>query len=98
MEEDRSAQGRPTKFYQLTCANYANKANNEQTRGFKAGYKDCEQSEASELFTDAPELVSKVCIVREEEKLQQTRASVDCSLTLHSSPTSPENAAEVEMF
>lgn len=101
VKEDRSAPGRPTKFYQLTGANYANKANNEQPRGFAADFAvsgQSEQSEQSELSTAAAELVSKVRIVREGEKTPQTRASIDCSLTSHSSPADSENDADVEVF
>jgi hypothetical protein len=95
VSEDRSGEGRPTKFYQLTAANYANKANNQQPQGFAADFAVCEQSE---LSTDAPELVSKVRMVREAEKTPQTRASIDCSLTSHSSPADSENDADVEVF
>ena len=47
VEEDRTAPGRPTKFYRLLAANYANKANYEQPRGFAADFKDCKQSKQS---------------------------------------------------
>ena len=98
VEEDRSAPGRPTKFYQLTAANYANKANNEQPRVFADDFAVREQSEQSELSADAPELVSKVRIVRKDEPPPKTRASIDCSLTSHSSPADSENDADVEIF
>ena len=104
VSEDRSGEGRPTKFYELTAANYANKANNEQPRGFANDFgvreksEQSEQSEQSELSTNAPELVSKVRIVRKDEKTPLTPASVDYSLTSHSSPADSENDADVEIF
>ena len=98
VEEDRSAPGRPTKFYRLTGANYANKANYEHPRGFAADLAAYELSELSELSTNTPELVRIVSIVRKDENHLQTHASVDSSHSSHSSHADLENAADVETF
>ena len=49
VEEDRSQPGRPTKFYTISTANYANYANNEHRRGFSGDFDVREQSELCEL-------------------------------------------------
>lgn len=98
VEQERGASGRPAKFYQLTSANYANKANNVQPRGFAPDLDVREQSGHSELSTDDQELVSRVRIVRESEKPPKTLASIKCSLTSHSSHAESENDADMEVF
>ena len=83
VQEDRSGQGRPTKFYEL-AANKANYANNQQPRGLAAGLETREQSEVSEQTAQDSELVHQVRIVREPSKAPDIRASIDCSLSSHS--------------
>ncbi len=96
VEDDRGGQGRPKKFYQVTPANYANKANYEHSCGFAADSGVCELSELSELTTDDVDLVRKVRIVRKTEKQAETRASIDCSHSSHSSHADSENPADAE--
>lgn len=96
VEEDRSQPGRPTKFYTLNPANYANKANFKQPRGFAADFGHGEQSEQSELTpvwggVDS----SQVRIVREQRKQPESRASIDSSHSSHSSRPSGETEVEV---
>ncbi|WP_240523534.1 DUF3987 domain-containing protein [Polaromonas sp. AER18D-145] len=101
VEEDRSAPGRPTKFYQFTTANYANKANNEHPCGLEHDFLVSEQTFKSEQSTGERELVSELLIVSNGEKNPPTRASVDYSLDSHSSHTSQadaEKTADVEEF
>ena len=90
VHEDRSGAGRPTKFYELS-ANKANYANNKQPRGFAADFEVREQSEVipeCELSTGDS---SQVRLVREVPKPLETRASIDSSLTSHSSHADFEN-------
>lgn len=94
VEEDRSAPGRPTKFYQLMRANYANNAKYQQPRGFAADFDDCEVSELSELSSIDGDLLRIVSKVRKDEKSPQTRASIESSLTSHSSQPDLENVME----
>ena len=84
VQEDRSGQGRPTKFYEL-AANKANYANNQQPRGLAASLETREQSEVSEQTAQDSELVHQVRIVSEPSKSPDIRASIDCSLSSHSS-------------
>ena len=91
IDEDRSGAGRPTKFYQL-CANKANKANNEYPRGFAGDFEVREQSEVTQIGELTPVDSSQVRIVREVTKPLETRASIDTSLTSHSSPPYSEIA------
>lgn len=86
--EDRSGDGRPTKFYEL-AANYANKAKNEQRRGFAADSEVCELSEVSPSGELSPGHSSQVRIVRELSNRAATRADTHSS---HSSLSSPGNA------
>ena len=90
VEEDRSGGGRPVKFYEL-AANYANKANYEQPRGFEADSEPCEQSEQSELTHLGGDLVRKVRIVREASKTAGSPADVESSHSSHSSHVEEEN-------
>lgn len=85
VEEDRSGPGRPTKFYEL-AANKAKYANNKQPRGFAGDSSAGEQSERSKQTPSAAAIVSQVRIVSEPPKSTQTRASVECSPSSHSSP------------
>lgn len=84
VHEDRSGPGRPTKFYEL-AANKANYANNQQSRGFGADVGSHEQSEVSEQSHSSSGLVRQVRIVSEAPNPPETRASLDSSLTSHSS-------------
>ncbi len=90
VEQDRSGQGRPTKFYELT-ANKANYANNQQPSGLAAGLETREQSEVSEQIAQDSELVRQVRKVSEASKLPKIRASIDCSLYSHSSRADSES-------
>ena len=93
VHEDRSGPGRPTKFYELAAnkANKANYANNQQPRGFAADVRLLEQSEVSEQSHPEPELVRQVRIVSDASKTPETRASLDSSLTSHSSQVVAES-------
>ena len=91
IDEDRSGAGRPTKFYQLS-ANKANKANNEQSRGFAGDFEVCEQSEVTSTGELSRADTSQVRIVSEASKPLETRASIDCSLISLSSPPYTETA------
>lgn len=90
VQEDRSGPGRPTKFYEL-AANKVNYANNQQSRGFAADIGFLEQSEVSEQSHPDPELVRRVRIVSEASNPPETRASLDSSLTSHSSQAVSES-------
>ena len=90
VHEDRSGPGRPTKFYEL-AANNANYTNNQQPRGFAADVGLHEQSEVSEQSHSDPELVRQVRIVSEASNPPETRASLDSSLTSHSSQAVSES-------
>ncbi len=93
VQEERSGAGRPTKFYEL-AANKANYANNKQPRGFAADVGLHEQSEVSEVSEHThpgPELVRQVLIVSEASKPPETCASIDSSLTSHSSQVVSES-------
>ncbi|MCZ2103545.1 MAG: DUF3987 domain-containing protein [Burkholderiales bacterium] len=90
VQEDRSGPGRPTKFYEL-AANKANYANNQQPRGFAADVGLHEQSEASEQSQSDPELVRQFRIVSDASNPPETRASLDSSLTSHSSQVVSES-------
>ena len=101
MEEDRSAPGRPTKFYTLNAAKYAKKAKYEHPRGFAADSDACEESEESEesevTQTDR-DLLRKLRILRKDEKSPETHASIDSSHTSHTSHADSENATDEENF
>ena len=87
VQEERSGPGRPTKFYEL-AANKVNYANNKQPRGFAVDVDLHEQSEVREVSEQShpePELVRQVRIVSDASKTPETRASLDSSLTSHSS-------------
>jgi hypothetical protein len=86
VQEDRSGQGRPTKFYEL-AANKANYANKQQPRGIAAGLETREQSDVSEQTAQDSELIRQVRIVREPSKAPDIRASIDCSPSSPSSQT-----------
>ena len=90
VHEDRSGPGRPTKFYEL-AANNANYTNNQQPRGFAADVGLHEQSEVSEQSHSDPELVRQVRIVSDASNPPETRASLDSSLTSHSSQVVAES-------
>lgn len=91
VQEERTGQGRPTKFYELNTANKANKANNKQPRGFAGGFDDREQSEPSEL---TPPDSSQVRTVRELENSAATRMDAGSS---PSSLTSQPKTETVEV-
>lgn len=91
VEEDRSGGGRPVKFYELV-ANYANKANYQQPRGFAADSGPCESSEQSEKTTQVRGLVSKVRTVCEPSNSAGALADVESSLSSHSSPPATESS------
>lgn len=82
VEEDRTGQGRPTKFYELNSANKAKKANFQQPRGFAADFGNCEQSEPGEQTTDDS---SQVRNGREQKNRAETRIDAGSSPNSHSS-------------
>lgn len=88
VHEDRTAPGRPTKFYRLMAAKYAK---NQQPCGFVANFADCEVSEQSEVTQTDADLLRKLHILRKDEKSQETHASIDSSLTSHTSHADSEN-------
>lgn len=90
VQEDRSGPGRPTKFYEL-AANKANHANNQQTRGFAADIGLNAESEVSEKSHPDAELVRQVRIVSDASNPPETHASIDSSLTSHSSQAVSES-------
>ncbi|PJI96446.1 uncharacterized protein DUF3987 [Acidovorax sp. 69] len=90
VQENRSGAGRPTKFYEL-AANKVNYANNKQPRGFAADVGLHEQSEVSEQSHPYPALVRQVRIVSDASKTPETLASLDSSLTSHSSQAVSES-------
>ena len=92
VQEERSGPGRPTKFYEL-AANKVNYANNKQPRGFAVDVDLHEKSEVSEQSHTEPELVRQVRIVSDASKTPETRASLDSSLTSHSSQAVVESEA-----
>ena len=92
VEEDRRSPGRPTKFYRLMAANYANKANYQQPCGLAADFANCELSEQSELTQSGRDLVRIVSIVRKDEKSPEAHASIDSSHSSLSSHADSENA------
>lgn len=75
-------------FFQIWAANYAKKANYEDSCGFQADSQPCEESELCEL---SPGLSSQVRIVRELSNQPQTRASIESSHISHSSHVGSEN-------
>lgn len=85
VEEERTGQGRPTKFYQL-AAKYAKKAKNEESRGIAADSTAREVSEESEVtrVQDAAN-TSQLRILRGEPNQPESRANAGSSLTSHSS-------------
>lgn len=91
VEEDRRAPGRPTKFYQLMTANYANKANYEQPCGLAADFEVCEQSEVSELTPTEGDLLRIVRLVSKGQKTAVTRMDIDTSHSSLSSHADSEN-------
>ena len=94
VHEDRSAPGRPTKFYAACAANKANYANNEHPCGFAADFNASEQSELSAL---TPGDSSQVRIVRNLSNQAGTRANIESAPSSHSSHASSE-AAEKEVL
>lgn len=91
VEEDRSQQGRPPKFYSLWTANYANKANNKHRRGFEGDFDVREQSELAQNGELSPEGdSSQVRIVRELRNPSETRMDTDNSHSSHASSESAE--------
>lgn len=93
--EMERGKGRPTKFYQL-AAKKAEKAKNEQRRGFAADSTSREVCEVSEVTSKAASGVSSpLRILREDQKRPGSRVDTHSSPTSHSSPGSSEQAMEV---
>lgn len=98
VEEDRRAQGRPTKSYRPRSAKNAKNAKNEQPRGLAADFDAFEVCEVSEVTQTNGDLLSKLRKLRNDEKHLLTRASIDSSLTSHTSHADLENETDEEAF
>lgn len=95
--EMERGKGRPTKFYQLT-AKKAEKAKNEQRRGFAADSTSREVCEVSEVTSKAASGVSsQLRILREDQKRPGSRVDTHSSPTSLSSPGSSEQAMEADI-
>lgn len=88
VQDERIGLGRPTKFYELCAANYANNANNKQRRGFEADFDGCELSEQCELTPAGSSDSSQVRIVREPKNQAKGRMDAASSHSSHSSHAS----------
>lgn len=95
VEEERTGQGRPTKFYELCAANKAKKANFKQPRGFAA---DSDNRELSEPSEQNPCDSSQVRTVREHQKRAATRIDAESSPNSHSSQAGQEMAPVKEVL
>lgn len=85
VKEERVGKGRPTKFYEL-LAKKAKYAKNEHPCGFASDFGPCEESEVSPIGeVSPPGLTSQLRILRKDEKSVESRASIDSSLTSHTS-------------
>lgn len=95
VEDVRSGKGRPTKFYELP-AKKAKYAKNEATSGFADDFELREVSEVTQNCEVSPDGdTSQLRILREVKKPAENRASVDSSLTSHTSQPQKENADDV---
>jgi len=97
VEDVRTGQGRPTKFYELAAKN-AKKAKNEHPCGFAGDFDTCEVSEVTQNREVSPDGdTSQLRILRTAKNPAENRASIETSLTSLTSHAKSE-PAEKEVF
>lgn len=96
MPRPKGQPGTPTKMYSLVAAKSANSANSEHPRGFTAEIEDCEVCERSEVSGPVDSAVRTIRTVRKPEQRAETRASIDGSLSSHTSHGTRGSALEAE--